>query len=48
MKAWGSDARDCVVVAGKGHEDYQLVDGERLRFSDAEHAAAALSKRVAS
>ncbi len=38
---------DCVVIAGKGHEDYQLVAGERVRFSDSEQAAAALSRRVA-
>jgi UDP-N-acetylmuramoyl-L-alanyl-D-glutamate--2,6-diaminopimelate ligase len=25
---------DIVVVAGKGHEDYQLVGGERRDFSD--------------
>jgi UDP-N-acetylmuramoyl-L-alanyl-D-glutamate--2,6-diaminopimelate ligase len=23
-----------VVIAGKGHEDYQLVGGERREFSD--------------
>jgi UDP-N-acetylmuramoyl-L-alanyl-D-glutamate--2,6-diaminopimelate ligase len=23
-----------IVVAGKGHEDYQLVGGERRAFSD--------------
>jgi UDP-N-acetylmuramoyl-L-alanyl-D-glutamate--2,6-diaminopimelate ligase len=39
-------AGDCVVIAGKGHEDYQLVDGERLHFSDAEHAQDALVRRV--
>jgi UDP-N-acetylmuramoyl-L-alanyl-D-glutamate--2,6-diaminopimelate ligase len=25
---------DVIVVAGKGHEDYQLVGGERRAFSD--------------
>ena len=39
---------DCVVVAGKGHEDYQLVEGERRPFSDAAHALDALARRVAS
>ena len=39
---------DCVVVAGKGHEDYQLVEGERRPFSDAAHARDALARRVAS
>ena len=37
---------DCVVIAGKGHEDYQLVEGQRLFFSDAEQARAALSGRA--
>lgn len=27
---------DCVLVAGKGHETYQEVDGERLPFDDRE------------
>jgi UDP-N-acetylmuramoyl-L-alanyl-D-glutamate--2,6-diaminopimelate ligase len=39
---------DCVVIAGKGHEDYQLVDGARLPFSDEAHARAALAGRAAS
>ncbi len=31
-----ADARpgDCVLVAGKGHEDYQLLGADRLAFSD--------------
>jgi len=33
---------DVVLVAGKGHEDYQERDGERTPFSDAKVAAAAL------
>ena len=35
-------ANDVVLVAGKGHEDYQEVRGERRAFSDLEHARAAL------
>ena len=27
-------AADVVLIAGKGHEDYQISDGERLPFSD--------------
>ncbi len=41
-------AGDCVVIAGKGHEDYQLVDGARLPFSDEVQARAALARRAAS
>jgi UDP-N-acetylmuramoyl-L-alanyl-D-glutamate--2,6-diaminopimelate ligase len=29
---------DCVLVAGKGHEDYQIVGSARSRFSDQEEA----------
>jgi UDP-N-acetylmuramoyl-L-alanyl-D-glutamate--2,6-diaminopimelate ligase len=39
-------AGDCVVIAGKGHEDYQVVDGEYLHFSDEEQALAALAVRA--
>jgi UDP-N-acetylmuramoyl-L-alanyl-D-glutamate--2,6-diaminopimelate ligase len=41
-------AGDCVVIAGKGHENYQLVEGERLYFSDEEQALAALAARSGS
>jgi UDP-N-acetylmuramoyl-L-alanyl-D-glutamate--2,6-diaminopimelate ligase len=37
---------DCIVIAGKGHEDYQIVGSERLYFSDTEQAMAALAGRV--
>jgi UDP-N-acetylmuramoyl-L-alanyl-D-glutamate--2,6-diaminopimelate ligase len=43
-----ASAGDCVVIAGKGHEDYQLVDGQRLHFSDEAHAREALARRVTS
>lgn len=33
---------DCVLIAGKGHEDYQVVGAERRPFSDLEEARAAL------
>jgi UDP-N-acetylmuramoyl-L-alanyl-D-glutamate--2,6-diaminopimelate ligase len=36
-------AGDVVVLAGKGHERYQEVLGERQAFSDAAHADAALA-----
>ena len=37
---------DCVLIAGKGHEDYQLIEGEKLPFSDADEAAQALAGRM--
>lgn len=36
---------DCILIAGKGHEQYQLVAGEKRPYSDAETAKAALVKR---
>jgi len=36
---------DTVLIAGKGHEDYQEVDGERRPFSDAALAAAAAERK---
>jgi UDP-N-acetylmuramoyl-L-alanyl-D-glutamate--2,6-diaminopimelate ligase len=41
-------AGDCVVIAGKGHEDYQVVLGASLPFSDEAQARAALARRAAS
>jgi UDP-N-acetylmuramoyl-L-alanyl-D-glutamate--2,6-diaminopimelate ligase len=39
-------ARDVILLAGKGHEDYQEVQGVRLPFSDAAEATAALARRT--
>jgi UDP-N-acetylmuramoyl-L-alanyl-D-glutamate--2,6-diaminopimelate ligase len=39
-------AEDVVLLAGKGHESYQLIGGERRKFSDYAVAAASLSARV--
>ena len=36
---------DIVLIAGKGHEDYQEIAGRRLPFSDAAVARAALAAR---
>jgi UDP-N-acetylmuramoyl-L-alanyl-D-glutamate--2,6-diaminopimelate ligase len=36
-------AGDVVLIAGKGHEDYQEVKGERLPFNDADVARLALA-----
>jgi UDP-N-acetylmuramoyl-L-alanyl-D-glutamate--2,6-diaminopimelate ligase len=40
-----AQASDVVLIAGKGHEDYQEIAGRRLPFSDAAVARAALAKR---
>jgi len=39
---------DCVLVAGKGHEDYQILDGERIYFSDEQQLLDSLSRRRSS
>jgi UDP-N-acetylmuramoyl-L-alanyl-D-glutamate--2,6-diaminopimelate ligase len=36
---------DVVLIAGKGHEDYQIIGHERLHFDDREQARAALALR---
>jgi UDP-N-acetylmuramoyl-L-alanyl-D-glutamate--2,6-diaminopimelate ligase len=38
---------DVVVVAGKGHEDYQVYGQERRPFSDQKVVRAALAQQVA-
>jgi UDP-N-acetylmuramoyl-L-alanyl-D-glutamate--2,6-diaminopimelate ligase len=43
----GAKQGDVVLIAGKGHEDYQEVAGVRTHFSDAEAALAALKRRGA-
>lgn len=40
-----ADVRDVLLIAGKGHEDYQEIMGEKRPFSDLEQARAALGKR---
>jgi UDP-N-acetylmuramoyl-L-alanyl-D-glutamate--2,6-diaminopimelate ligase len=37
---------DVVLIAGKGHEDYQIVGTARLPFSDLEQARRALARRA--
>ncbi len=43
----GAGAADVVLIAGKGHEDYQEVMGRRQPFSDRQHAREALRRRPA-
>jgi UDP-N-acetylmuramoyl-L-alanyl-D-glutamate--2,6-diaminopimelate ligase len=37
---------DLVLIAGKGHEDYQIIGNERRHFSDHEEAALAAEERA--
>ena len=38
---------DIVLIAGKGHEDYQEIMGKKFPFSDVEVAEAALAPAMA-
>jgi len=40
-----ADDQDVVLIAGKGHETYQEIQGRKLPFSDADHALLALQNR---
>jgi UDP-N-acetylmuramyl-tripeptide synthetase len=42
-----AESQDVVLVAGKGHETYQEIQGVRHAFSDVEHVQAALQRRAA-
>ncbi len=39
-------AGDTVLIAGKGHEDYQIIGEQKSHFCDREQAAAALQRRA--
>jgi UDP-N-acetylmuramoyl-L-alanyl-D-glutamate--2,6-diaminopimelate ligase len=36
---------DTIVIAGKGHEDYQIIGRDKLPFSDPVEARRALARR---
>lgn len=42
---WEAADADVVLIAGKGHEHYQLIGAERLPFSDQKQARLALHQR---
>jgi UDP-N-acetylmuramoyl-L-alanyl-D-glutamate--2,6-diaminopimelate ligase len=37
---------DGILIAGKGHEDYQIIGTEKIHFDDREQAQAALKLRL--
>lgn len=41
-----AQTNDVVIIAGKGHENYQIVGSEKYHFDDREVAAEALSRRA--
>ena len=47
--AWtisNADSADVILIAGKGHENYQLIGDERRNFSDFDAASANLAARA--
>ena len=42
-----ADAAEVVLIAGKGHEDYQEIQGTRHPFSDMQVARRAQARRIA-
>ncbi len=37
---------DGIIIAGKGHEDYQILGTEKIHFDDREHSREALKERL--
>lgn len=47
MAVSSAEPGDVVVIAGKGHEDYQILGTEKIHFDDREVAAAAIGRMPA-
>ena len=42
----GAESGDVIVIAGKGHEDYQIIGTERKHFDDRQVATEAHRRRL--
>lgn len=40
-----AESGDVVIIAGKGHENYQIIGGDKFHFDDREAAAESLARR---
>ncbi len=40
-----ANKNDCILIAGKGHEDYQIIGKEKFHFSDKEEAIKAIKEK---
>ena len=38
--------QDVILIAGKGHESYQSINGSKITFVDNDHADRALKNRL--
>ena len=45
MAVQSAEKDDIVLIAGKGHEDYQIIGKQKFHFSDKEIAQDCLNKR---
>jgi UDP-N-acetylmuramoyl-L-alanyl-D-glutamate--2,6-diaminopimelate ligase len=46
MAIANAQAGDTIAIAGKGHEDYQILGKEKIHFDDREEAQFALKQRL--